>query len=43
MKRIVFMGTSSFAVPILKSISENAYEVSMVYTQPPKKVTEAKK
>ena len=31
------MGTSSFAVPILKSISENAYEVSMVYTQPPKK------
>ena len=37
MKRIVFMGTSSFAVPILKSISENAYEVSMVYTQPPKK------
>ena len=37
MKRIVFMGTSSFAVPILKSISENSYEVSMVYTQPPKK------
>ena len=31
------MGTSSFAVPILKSISGNAYEVSMVYTQPPKK------
>ena len=37
MKRIVFMGTPSFAVPILKSIYENAFEVPLVYTQPPKK------
>ena len=31
------MGTSSFAVPILKSLYQNGYSVSCVYTQPPKK------
>ena len=36
-KRIVFMGTSDFAVPILKSLYQNGYPISAVYTQPPKK------
>ena len=36
-KKIVFMGTSDFAVPILKNIYQNGFEISAVYTQPPKK------
>mgnify|MGYP001186667568 FL=1 len=36
-KKIVFMGTSYFAVPILKSLYQNGYPISVVYTQPPKK------
>ncbi len=36
-KKIVFMGTSNFAVPILKSLYQNGYIISTVYTQPPKK------
>ena len=36
-KKIVFMGTSNFAVPILKSLYQNGYPISVVYTQPPKK------
>ena len=31
------MGTPSFAVPILKSLYQNGYPVSVVYTQPPQK------
>ena len=31
------MGTPIFAVPILKSLYQNGYEVSAVYTQPPQK------
>ena len=31
------MGTSLFAVPILKSLYQNGYSVSVVYTQHPKK------
>ena len=31
------MGTPLFAVPILKSLYQNGYSVSAVYTQPPKK------
>ena len=31
------MGTSYFAVPILKSMYQNGYPISVVYTQPPKK------
>ena len=31
------MGTSDFAVPILKSLYQNGYPISAVYTQPPKK------
>ncbi|WP_440907387.1 methionyl-tRNA formyltransferase [Candidatus Pelagibacter sp.] len=36
-KKIVFMGTPMFAVPILKSLYQNGYPVSCVYTQPPQK------
>ena len=34
---IIFMGTSKFAVPILEKISESKFNISVVYTQPPKK------
>ena len=37
LKKIVFMGTPFFAVPILKSLYQNGYPVSVVYTQPPQK------
>ena len=36
-KKIIFMGTPLFAVPILKSLYQNGYDVSAVYTQPPQK------
>ncbi len=42
-KKIVFMGTSDFAVPILKSIYQNGYPISVVYTQPPKKSNRGQK
>ncbi len=35
--KIVFMGTPMFAVPILKSLYQNGYSISEVYTQPPQK------
>jgi len=37
LKKIVFMGTPFFAVPVLKSLYQNGYSVSVVYTQPPQK------
>ena len=37
LKNIIFMGTPIFAVPILKSLYQNGYPVSVVYSQPPKK------
>jgi methionyl-tRNA formyltransferase len=37
LKKIVFMGTPFFAVPILKALYQNGYSVSVVYTQPPQK------
>jgi methionyl-tRNA formyltransferase len=37
LKKIVFMGTPLFAVPILKSLYQNGYPISVVYTQPPQK------
>ena len=37
LKKIVFMGTPFFSVPILKSLYQNGYNVSTVYTQPPQK------
>ena len=36
MKKIVFMGTPLFAVPILKSILNKGYNIPLVYTQPPR-------
>jgi len=37
LKKIVFMGTPLFAVPILKSLYQNGYPISVVYTRPPQK------
>ena len=37
LKKIVFMGTSVFAVKILKSLYQNGYPIVTVYTQAPKK------
>ena len=31
------MGTPLFCVPILKSLYQNGYNISVVYTQPPQK------
>ena len=36
-KKIVFMGSPLFAVPILKSLYQNGYTISVVFTQPEKK------
>ncbi len=36
-KKIIFMGTPLFAVPILKSLYQNGYPIAVVYTQPPQK------
>ena len=33
---IIFMGTSKFAVPILEKINVSKFNISVVYTQPPK-------
>jgi methionyl-tRNA formyltransferase len=37
LRKIIFMGTPFFAVPILKSLYQNGYPISVVYTQPPQK------
>ena len=36
-KKIIFMGTPLFCVPILKSLYQNGYNIAVVYTQPPQK------
>tara|TARA_B100000579_G_scaffold425730_1_gene431886 strand:- start:557 stop:1489 length:933 start_codon:yes stop_codon:yes gene_type:complete len=36
-KKIIFMGTPMFAGQILKSLYQNGYPLSVVYTQPPQK------
>ena len=36
-KKIIYMGTPFFAVPILKSLYQNDFLISVVYTQPPHK------
>ncbi len=36
-KKIIFMGTPLFAVPVLKSLYQNGYPISVVYTQPPQR------
>ena len=42
-RKIVFMGTPNFAVPVLKNIYQNGFEVSAVYTQQPKKSNRGQK
>ena len=37
LKKIIFMGTPMFAVPILKALYQNGYPISAVYTQQPQK------
>ena len=37
LKKIIFMGTPFFAVPILKSLYQNGYHISVVYSQPHQK------
>ncbi len=36
-KKIIFMGTPLFAVPVLKSLYQHGFTISVVYTQPPQK------
>jgi methionyl-tRNA formyltransferase len=43
LKNIVFMGTSNFAVPVLKSLYQNGFAISCVYTQPPSKSNRGQK
>ena len=42
-RKIAFMGTPNFAVPVLKNIYQNGYEITAVYTQPPKKSNRGQK
>ena len=42
-KKIIFMGTPIFAVPILKSLYQNGYPISVVFTQPPQKSNRGQK
>ena len=42
-KKIAFMGTPVFSVPILKNIYQNGHEISAVYTQPPRKSNRGQK
>jgi len=43
LKKIIFMGTPYFAVPILKSLYQNGYNISVVYTQPPQRSNRGQK
>ena len=43
LKKIIFMGTPYFAVPILKSLYQNGYNIPVVYTQPPQKSNRGQK
>jgi len=36
-KKIIFMGTPMFAVKILKTLYQNGYPITEIYTQPPQK------
>ena len=42
-KKIVFMGTPDFSVPVLKSLYQNGYPVVAVYSQPPQKSNRGQK
>ena len=41
--KIVFMGTPSFAIPILQSINNSSHKILEVYTQPPQKKNRGQK
>ena len=40
--KIVFMGSSTFAIPSLRILNESNYDVKAVYTQPPRKAGRGK-
>ena len=42
-KKIVFMGTPDFSVPILKSLYQNGYPIVTIYSQPPQKSNRGQK
>ena len=42
-KKVVFMGTPDFSVPILEAIAKSSYEILCVYTQAPKKSNRGQK
>tara|TARA_B100000780_G_scaffold260322_1_gene211936 strand:+ start:2183 stop:3106 length:924 start_codon:yes stop_codon:yes gene_type:complete len=42
-KKVVFMGTPMFSIPILESLARSSYEISCVYTQAPKKSNRGQK
>tara|TARA_B100000780_G_scaffold219699_2_gene158765 strand:- start:791 stop:1714 length:924 start_codon:yes stop_codon:yes gene_type:complete len=42
-KKVIFMGTPKFSVPILETIAKSSYEVSCVYTQAPKRSNRGQK
>ena len=41
--KIIFMGTPTFSVPILRSLYESNFNIEAVYTQPPKKKSRGQK
>ena len=42
-KKVIFMGTPEFSVPILETVAKSSYKVSCVYTQEPKKSNRGQK
>ena len=42
-KKVVFMGTPQFSVPILEALVKSTYKISCVYTQAPKKSNRGQK
>ena len=40
--KIVFMGSSTFAIPSLRILKQAQYEVQAVYSQPPRKAGRGK-
>ena len=41
--KIIFMGTPQFSVPVLEILAKSSYQISCVYTQPPKKSNRGQK
>jgi len=41
--KIIFMGTPQFSVPVLETLAKSTYQISCVYTQPPKKSNRGQK